>query len=231
MKRYWNVGIGPAAVAALLWCAMPNSAANAATPPAAVEDSCDRLVRILLPPEFLVAIGQKAFDAGIDSAVNRNPDLGQVARDSPAAFSQARAESRAELARIITERDSVFFAEADRLLTAHLAAGELRPIMTFYATATGRKVAAIGRRVRRDGGSGETGSYDLLSPTAPPPDATAADLERLRAFAQTPSAKALQAQLPALKALMLHWLGGVLEDSGPHLRDVLAASLDREAKP
>ncbi len=193
----------------------PASANAAAVAPA--DANLDRLVALIAPEEAIRRLAGKAFDAGMDQQIAADPKMKAAFDANPDLRAQVGGQLRSQFTGILVAALPSLRAELNGILQAQLTASEIADTLTFFSSATGKKLRA---QVYESMGSAPGQSAEQVQQAAMAAvmaKMTPDDYPALLAFAGSPASQKMRIVNPQIQAASTAWAQKLVEANRPKM--------------
>ena len=120
----------------------PVVAAPSAAATQSIPDNASRLSAILNPMDKMLQVGMKAFDAGVDSALTKNPEDAAVYTQNPGLLETVLDAGRPVMRKHLETTIPTQQRRFAQFYAQKFSADEIDQLISFYSTPTGAKVVA-----------------------------------------------------------------------------------------
>lgn len=186
--------------------ALPAQAASARpATQGAPANEVGRLVALLAPDASIVAMAAQLFDAHVRDPANLPAEVRTLFADDPALKAHVAGRVRSEAAGVLRQELPALRTRLAALVRSAMTPREIGDSLTFFSTATGRKMLA--RAYRGVGEAGATSEEDAerAAITAVMQDLAPEDYSALFTFGASPAAQKFQALRPRISETSRRW--------------------------
>ncbi|HEX8301092.1 DUF2059 domain-containing protein [Sphingomonas sp.] len=207
-----------AAMALSLAGLAPAQARDTAPVASAAVKPIDQLVALLLPEDSLLALGARAFDAGLTEELAKSPRSVELHARHPGLKAHISAQVRPVLIKGMRAGLPELRREMRAIIAEGMTATEIADSVTFFSSPTGEKVRTQVYASVGDKPSQSEEQMKAAAMSAVMASLKAEDYPALIAFGASPAAAKMQSLNSKISAASRAWSKRIIDKHAPKLR-------------